>query len=323
MHTVPTLQVELTSAGSSGSNQSNCAGEPRRDGSETTVTKMRRQLQLIIEDGLFTRVVTSLILINAVILGLETEFSAGSMVARLLSVADFIILIAFTIEIAIRLFVYRSSFFRSGWNLFDLAIVSLSWLPAVQGLSVLRALRIMRVLRLISVVPQLRRVIGAIGHAIPGMASVIGVLGLVFYISAVLTTKLFGSHPDPQLQEWFGSIGASAYTLFQVMTLESWSMGIVRPTMEIYPWAWLFFVPFIIVTSFAILNLFIGIIVDSMQAAHAGEEGAHSTVAAEEFAARLRQELEAVHRRFDNLEASMSGHLAGKPRADGANPSQS
>ena len=134
------------------------------------------------------------------------------------------------------------------------------------------------------------------------MASVIGVLCLVFYVSAVLCTKLFGQHPDPRMQEWFGSVGASAYTLFQVMTLESWSMGIVRPTMELFPYAWVFFVPFIIVTSFAVLNLFIGIIVDAMQTA----EEEPREIDREEIKAFTHSEIEALHRRFDELQR----HLA-------------
>ena len=149
--------------------------------------------------------------------------------------------------------------------MFDFIIVGIAWLPAAGVFAVLRALRILRALRLLSVVPQMRRVITAIGNAIPGMFSIMGVLMLIFYVSSVLATKLFGQHPDPNMQEWFGSISSSAYTLFQIMTLESWSMGIVRPTMLIFPWAWAFFIPFIVTTSFAVLNLFIGIIVDAMQ----------------------------------------------------------
>ena len=178
----------------------------------------------------------------------------------------------FSIELLLKFYVYRFRFFRSGWNLFDLAIVAIAWAPTSGALTVLRALRILRVLRLISVVPQLRRVVSAIGHSIPGMVSVVGVLGLIFYVASVLATKLFGTYPDPNMQEWFGSIGASAYTLFQIMTLESWSMGVVRPTMELFPWAWSFFIPFIIITSFAVLNFFIGIIVDSMQIVQKQEE---------------------------------------------------
>ena len=134
-------------------------------------------------------------------------------------------------------------------------------MPAAGPLYILRALRILRVLRLISVVPQMRRVVQALVTAIPGLLSIVALISLIFYISAVLATNLFGS----EFEEWFGTIGASMYSLFQIMTLESWSMGIVRPVMRVYPYAWIFFVPFIMVTSFAVINLFIGVIVDAMQ----------------------------------------------------------
>ncbi|MBT3767883.1 MAG: ion transporter, partial [Rhodospirillales bacterium] len=128
--------------------------------------------------------------------------------------------------------------------------------------------------------------------AIPGMLSVGAIILLVFYIGAVLTTNLYGtSHP-----QWFGTIGESMYSLFQIMTLESWSMGIVRPVMEVHPSAWVFFVPFILITSFAILNLFIGIIVDAMQTQHMEEEEViHREVdSVHEDTEAIRQELTAV-----------------------------
>jgi voltage-gated sodium channel len=227
----------------------------------------QQRVTALVEDGRVTVFITVLILINAVTLGLETDAEIMASYGSALLVVDRTILLIFTLEILLKLYAYRFAFFRSGWNLFDLLIVGIAWVPASGNLSVMRALRVLRILRLISVVPQLRRVISAIGYSIPGMVSVVGVLGLIFYVSAVLATKLFGTHPDPNMQEWFGSISASAYTLFQVMTLESWSMGIVRPTMELFPLSWLFFLPFIIITSFAVLNFFIGIIVDSMQMA--------------------------------------------------------
>ncbi len=227
----------------------------------------RKTIASLVEGRWFTIFITTLILINAVTLGMETDEELVASYGGLLHLADRVILAIFTIELALKFYAYRVSFFRSGWNWFDLAIVTIAWLPTSGALTVLRALRILRVLRLISVVPQMRRVVAAIGHSIPGMVSVVGVLGLIFYVSAVLATKLFGTHPAPEMQEWFGSISASAYTLFQIMTLESWSMGVVRPTMVLFPWAWMFFLPFIIITSFAVLNFFIGIIVDSMQMA--------------------------------------------------------
>lgn len=239
---------------------------------EANPNQITQTLSNLIESNLFTLVITALILMNAITLGLETDQSIAARYGGLLHWIDRIILVFFSIELLLKLYVYRFRFFRSGWNLFDLAIVAIAWAPTSGALTVLRALRILRVLRLISVVPQLRRVISAIGHSIPGMVSVVGVLGLIFYVASVLATKLFGTHPDPNMQEWFGSIGASAYTLFQIMTLESWSMGVVRPTMELFPWAWSFFIPFIIITSFAVLNFFIGIIVDSMQIVQKQEE---------------------------------------------------
>jgi voltage-gated sodium channel len=273
------------------------------------LSEKNASLAAFLESDRFTIAITALILINAVTLGLETSAIAMERFGSLLRAVDLIILLIFTIELSLKFYVYRADFFRSGWNVFDLAIVAIAWLPATNGLSILRALRILRVLRLLSVVPQMRRVIGAIGHAIPGMISVIGVLVLLFYISSVLATKLFGQDPDPNMKEWFGSIGASAYTLFQIMTLESWSMGIVRPTMELFPYAWLFFVPFIIVTSFAVLNLFIGIIVDAMQTAHAAEEEEITGRAAIENRPATVQDIQALEARFDRLEERLASQL--------------
>ncbi len=249
------------------------------------------------ESPRFVGFITLLILINAVSLGLETVPSFTASYGDMLYLVDRSILIIFTIEVGLKLYAYRLRFFASGWNVFDFLIVTIAWFPASGPLAILRALRVLRVLRLLSVVPQLRRVISAIGHSIPGMISVIGVLCLVFYVSAVLTTKLFGQHPDPRMQEWFGSIAASAYSLFQIMTLESWSMGIVRPTMELFPYAWVFFVPFIIVTSFAVLNLFIGIIVDAMQSSQE-QPRALDRADVKQF---THAEIQSLHERFDEL----------------------
>ncbi|MGI9478343.1 MAG: ion transporter [Hyphomicrobiaceae bacterium] len=262
---------------------------------------VRRELGAFIESPRAVAVITALIVVNAVALGLETDAWIMAAHGDWLRSLDRAILLFFTFELAIKLYAHRWRFFRSGWNTFDLLIVAIAWVPAAGPLAVLRALRVLRVLRLLSVVPQLRRVITAIGHSIPGMVSVIGVLCLVFYVSAVLCTNLFGQHPDPRMQEWFGSIGASAYTLFQIMTLESWSMGIVRPTMELFPYAWVFFVPFIIVTSFAVLNLFIGIIVDAMQTAQ--EEPRESDRA--EIKQFTHDEIAALHGRFDVLQKQL------------------
>ena len=231
----------------------------------TAPLNLTAKLKGFVESRGFNVSITTLIVVNAVVLGLETSPRVMSAVGPLLLAIDTAALWVFTIEIGLKLWVYRARFFRDGWNLFDFIIVAIAWLPATGPLSVLRALRIMRVLRLISVVPQMRAVIGALFHAMPGMGSIVAVLGLIFYVASVMATKLFGAaFPD-----WFGNVGASMYSLFQVMTLESWSMGIVRPVMEVYPGAWAFFVPFIVITSFSVLNLFIALIVNSMQSLQA------------------------------------------------------
>jgi len=124
-------------------------------------------------------------------------------------------------------------------------------------------LRVIRALRLLSVVPQMRTVVQALLDALPGMGAVIVMLSIVYYVFAVMATIMYG----PDFDEWFGTLGRSLYSLFQIMTLESWSMGIVRPVMEVFPNAWIFFVPFIVITAFSVLNLFIGLLVNTMQTA--------------------------------------------------------
>lgn len=217
-------------------------------------------LRRFVESSRFQNFITFVIALNAVILGFETSQTIMDVAGPVLHALDQIAVAIFVVELAMKLVVYRLSFFKKSWNIFDFTIVAITLMPAGQGLSVLRALRILRAFRLISTVPSMRKVVEALMRAIPGMMSVLTLLSLVFYVSAVMATKLFGAG----FPEWFGTIGASLYSLFQIMTLESWSMGIVRPVMESYPMAWLFFVPFILVTTFAVLNLFIAIVVDAM-----------------------------------------------------------
>ena len=231
----------------------------------TASTGVAELLRGIVESRGFSATITTVILINAVTLGLETSPRAMAAAGPLLLALDTAALWIFTIELSLKLWVYRGRFFGDAWNVFDLAIVAIAWVPTAGPLSVLRALRIMRVLRLVSIVPQMRNVVGALLKALPGMGSIVAVLALIFYVAAVMATKLFGE----AFPEFFGNIGASMYSLFQIMTLESWSMGIVRPVMEVYPGAWMFFVPFIIATTFTVLNLFIALMVNSMQSLHA------------------------------------------------------
>ena len=259
---------------------------------------LRTRVRAFIESRPAQHGITALIVLNAGILALETNPAAMAIAGKALHLVDRVILAVFVIEILLKAFGQRGDFIRDPWNYFDSLVVGIALVPATGSLSVMRALRILRVLRLISAVPSLRRVVGALLHAVPGMGSVLMLLLVIYFVFSVMATNLFGT----RFPEWFGNIGSSAYTLFQVMTLESWSMGIVRPVMEVYPHAWVFFVPFILVTSFAVLNLFIGIIVDAVQA-HGHSEQRHATPAnsAEPTNADLQAELQALRREVAEL----------------------
>ena len=222
---------------------------------------MREQARGWISHPTFQATIIGLILVNAVILGLETWPAAMAAAGDLLKTLDAIILAVFVVEIALRIYVHGGAFWRDPWSLFDFTVVGIALIPAAGPFAVLRALRVLRVLRLLTLVPSMRRVVGALLAAIPGLGSIALVLAIIFYVFGVIGTNLFAdSHP-----QWFGSLGRTLYTLFQVMTLESWSMGIARPVMAEYPYAWLFFVTFILVATFTMLNLFIAIIVNAMQ----------------------------------------------------------
>ncbi|MCU0907047.1 MAG: ion transporter [Rhodobacteraceae bacterium] len=243
----------------------------------------RERLEAWITSPRVTNVILGVILFNSVLLGLETVPAAMAAAGGVILTLDRLCLAIFTIEIALKLVAFGPRFFRSGWNVFDFVIVAISLVPASQGLSVLRALRILRLLRVISVSPSLRRVVEGFVRALPGMGSVFLLMAIIFYIGAVMATKLFGaSFPD-----WFGHLGRSAYSLFQIMTLESWSMGIVRPVMDVYPMAWAFFVPFIMVTTFAVVNLLVGLVVNSMQEANGAADTAKTDAYRDEVLARL------------------------------------
>lgn len=234
-------------------------------------TGARGRIVALVEDKRFTNFIATLIIINAITLGLETSPAVALFYGPALRLFDAFVIFAFITEMVLKLYAYRLSFFRAGWNVFDFIIVGISLIPSGGPLTVLRVLRIFRILRLMSIVPSMRRVLKALFDAVPGMASILGIMVILFYIAAVVATKIFGAHPDPQMQALYGSIGATMYTLFQVMTLEDWP-EIANPTIALFPWAWVYFVLFIIVTTFAVLNLFVGIIVDAMDVVHEFEE---------------------------------------------------
>ena len=200
------------------------------------------------------------IIINAITLGMETSKYLMDRIGAALVLADNIALAIFTLEILLKLSVQKLSYFKDPWNVFDFVVVALSYVPEGNGLSVLRSLRVLRVFLLISAMPRLRIIVRSLLVSLPGIASISLLMGVLFYVAAVISTRIFGeTFPD-----WFGTLGDSLFTLFQIMTLESWAMGIVRPVSQQFPFAWLFFVPFVLVSAFVIMNIFIAVIINGM-----------------------------------------------------------
>lgn len=259
------------------------------------------RLRGLVESMRFRYAIIALIVLNAVILGAMT-YDLPRPVLHALDLADRIIIGVFVVELAIKLAAWRLAFFRSGWNWFDVAVVGISLVPAAGAFSVLRALRVLRLFRLFSVMPQMRKVIEALAKAIPGMGAILMVLALIFYVASVMGAKLFSeTHP-----QFFADLGASAFTLFQVMTLESWSMGVARPVIAEHPFAWIFFVLFIVITSFAVLNMFIAVIVDSLQSKHFDAETEREAAAHNERE-QLLDEVCALRRDIAELKDAMGG----------------
>ena len=252
-----------------------------------------------LETRLVQRSLIVLILVNALILGLETSPSLMADWGAWLVAADRAILAVFVVEIALKLAVHRFNYIRDPWNVFDFTVVAIALIPASGPLAVLRALRVLRVLRLITMVPSMKRVVGGLLSALPGLGSVSAIIGIVFYVSAVIATKLFAG----QFPELFGDLGRTAFTLFQVMTLEGWAMEVVRPVMAVYPLAWIFFLLFILASTFTLLNLFIAVIVNAIQQEHDSE----TSPPADSEIARLRREIVALRKQLQTTGPPVSG----------------
>lgn len=274
----------------------------------------RQRLGAWVESPRVAGVVIALIVANAVVLGLETIPGLSPGALRVLLAIDATLLAVFVVEIALKLVAHGRAFFRSAWNVFDLVVVGIALVPAGQGLGVLRALRVLRVLRLVSMVPSMRKVVAALLGALPGMGSIVALLALVMYVAAVMATKLFGaSHP-----QYFGDLGASLFTLFQVMTVEGWP-DIAREVMAVHAWAWVFFVVYLVAATFTVLNLFIAVIVNAMQSQVDSERAAIESMAdadADRDATvlgelrALRAEVAALHERLGP--ASPPANTAGR-----------
>jgi voltage-gated sodium channel len=225
-------------------------------------------LERSVERPWFRSFITGLIIFNAAVLGLLTyRHSLPHELVSVLEVVDQAVTYIFALEILLKLAVYRFQFFRAGWNWFDFIVVGISLVPGAGAFSVLRALRVLRVLRLLHVVPVMRRITEALLKALPGMGAIVAVLALVTYVAAVMATNMYGNTETEEVRQLFGDLPSSALSLFQVMTMDGWRFEVVQKVVDDgHPMAWLFFLVFIFVASFAVLNLFIALVVDSLAA---------------------------------------------------------
>jgi voltage-gated sodium channel len=246
--------------------------------------------------------VTGLILFNAALFGLETSAAVMAQAGGLLDALDRVILAIFVVELALRLVAFGGRAFRDPWFVFDIVVVGLALVPATGALSALRALRVLRVLRLISTSPRLRAVVEALLRAVPGLGAIAGLLALILYVAAVIVTNLFGqTHP-----QWFGTLGVSLLTLFQILTLEGWA-DIQREVLTEHPLAWLFFVPYVLLTTFAMLNLFVAVMVEAMRT---GVE-VHTEEKVDEMSSRMATELEQLKSEIVALRQALTRDGAG------------
>lgn len=275
---------------------------------------MREQLGNLVDHPIVQRFIVFVLLLNAVTLGLDTSPEVMEKYGELINRINQIIPIIFVVEVGTRWIARGRRFFKESWNIFDIVIISISFLPSGSAFSALRALRILRVLHVISLVPRMRHVVAAMIKSLPQIGSIVALLLIISYISAVIVTHLYGQ-PYPEL---FGSIGLSMLTLFQLMTLEGWAAEVVRPVMETHPHSVFLFIPYMLMTAFAILNLFTAVLVDSMQVlqnSYTQDKSDHETanVLHEELDA-LRTEMHEITRELQR----MQGGPASASRQDGA-----
>lgn len=220
-------------------------------------------LKKLITNPWFEKLVIALIVLNSAVLALEAYPTIKAAHGALLLTIDKSILIFFVFEIGARIMVYKGKFFTDAWSIFDLLVVGVALMPANEAFSVLRALRVLRVLRLISAMPRLRKLVEGLIKALPGVASIGAIMVIVFFVFGVMAAKLFGA----SFPHWFGNLNTSLFTLFQIMTLEGWA-EIVREIKAVYPLSWVFFIIYILVATFTILNLFVAVMIDAIQQDH-------------------------------------------------------
>jgi voltage-gated sodium channel len=268
---------------------------------------MRAWCNRVVTARWFEPVMIGLILFNAVLIGLETSKEFVAQYDGWLNLGNNIILGIFIVEATLKITAVAprfSLYFGNGWNLFDFTVVVLSLLPATEEFAlVARLIRVLRVLRLVSAVPQLRLIVATLVRSIPSMGHVIMLMSIIFYIYAITGFHLFHEY---DAKHW-GTLGAALLTLFKIVTLEGW-IEILNAVIEAQPWAWIYFVSFILIGTFVMLNLFIAVVINNLEASKVAElEDLRDPVTHAEVLdelKRTRDALSALQRRLEALPVS-------------------
>lgn len=219
----------------------------------------RARADIVVESRAFQGVVLVLIAINATAVGLQTSPVMVDRLGPMLPATEVAIIVAFCCELALRLYAKGRRFLRDPWNWFDLAIIVVALIPAISHLRVLRVIRVLRLARLVSLLPSLRRVVAGTLRAVPNIATIVVMLAVALYSGAVVGTQLFRDVP-----EHFGTLSTSMFTMFEIMTIEAWP-DVADAVMARHPAGWVFFVAYLVIVGFVLLNLLIGVIVSAME----------------------------------------------------------
>jgi voltage-gated sodium channel len=274
---------------------------------------MRSYCQRIVGAAWFEPFMIGLIVFNGVLIGLETSKEIEAEYGRLLHLGNDLILAAFIVEAVLKITAVAPRFrlyFGNGWNLFDFSVVVLSLLPSTGEFAlVARLIRVLRVLRLISAVPQLRLIVATLVRSIPSMGHVLLLMSVIFYIYAVTGYHLFHAHDE----EHWGSLGAALLTLFQMVTLEGW-VDIMDTALEAHAWSWIYFVSFVLIGTFVVLNLFIAVVINNLEASKAEEL---KELASPPTHDELMRELERTREALAGLQRQLEAVRPGVPLATG------
>ena len=240
--------------------------EPAMPVSPEVQGRFPRTAARLVEQDWFTYLVFGVIVLNAAVIGAETYQGFERDNRGLLTGLNDACLAFFVVELALRITAFGrrpQNFFRSGWNSFDFVIIAASFVPGLgQSTTVLRLVRLLRVVRLVSLLPGLRVLLVAVGRSIPPVASVAALAVLIVYVYGVVGWILF----HDEIPDRWGDIGTAMLNLFVMLSLENLPQNL-EEGMEVHPWSWLYFVSFALMASFLLLNLLIGIIINSMEEA--------------------------------------------------------